>query len=426
VRPRGGPTAVPKRPSQTPAAVQGGLQRWFTALGPGLVAGGANNDPAGMTTFAMVGAVTGFSQLWILLLTTPLLVAVPTTCGVLGGETKRGLATLFRIRYGWPVSLLVASAFVLGNFAALVADTQILSDALRLVTGMPRWYFPVLIIFVTWYLLVFHNFRRLIGTLVLFNVSFLVYVVAAFSLHPKWGQVLRGSLLLHWSAPGVSRRDFLANAAALLGSRLSPYMFFWQASAETEKYTDVRLRDQTKLDISIGMVSSNVIGYFVIVTTGAALFVQHILIRSVEQAAVALRPVAGGAADLLFSLGIVGSGLIAIPVLAATSSYVVAETMEWRRGLEQRPWQARRFYVVLSLVLLGVALLSYAGFDTVTLAFDSQVFWGLLAPVLLFLVLFIDRRQVKERRVPISVGMRAWLVVAVVLTAVVAGWLLLQ
>ncbi|MHB8735132.1 MAG: NRAMP family divalent metal transporter [Terriglobales bacterium] len=395
------------------------------ALGPGLVAGGANNDPAGLATFAIVGAVTGFSQLWMLLLTTPLLVAVQTTCGVLGGETKRGLATLLRIRFGWPVSLLVAIAFVLGNFAALVADTQILSDALYMVTGMPRWYFPVLIVFLTWYLLVFHNFRRLIGTLVLFNVSFLVYVVASVGLHPNWGQVLRDSLWLHWSAPGVARRDFLANAAALLGSRLSPYMFFWQASAETEKYTDVRLRDQTKLDISIGMIISNVIGYFVIVTTGASLFPRHVVIHGIEQAAVALRPVAGGAADLLFSLGIIGSGLIAIPVLAATSSYVVAETMEWRHGLEQRPWQARRFYVVLSLVLLAVALLSYAGLNTITVAFDSQVFWGVLAPVLLFLVLFIDRRH-KERRVPITAGMRAWLVVAVVLTTGVAGWLLLQ
>jgi Mn2+/Fe2+ NRAMP family transporter len=196
-------------------------------------------------------------------------------------------------------------------------------------------------------------------------------------------------------------------------------MFFWQASAETEKYTDVRLRDQTVLDITSGMILSNLIGYFIMITTATTLHSHGIHVDSVREAALALQPVAGRATFALYTLGIIGSGLIAIPVLSAASSYAVAEAMAWRRGLENRPWQARRFYVVLSGALLLVALLSYLPFDTVKLAFWSQVFWGVLAPPILLLLLFLERRQ-SQRKVQITSGMRSWLGAAVVLSAVVA------
>jgi Mn2+/Fe2+ NRAMP family transporter len=384
-----------------------------------VVAGGADNDPAGVTTFSIVGALTGFSQLWILVVTTPMETAVQTICGVVGAETRHGLADLLRLRFGWFVGLSVTFAFVVGNFAALTADTLILSDSLSLLTRLPRWYFPVLIVFLSWHLLVFHNFRKLIGTLVVFNLGFLAYAVAAFALHPGLRQILIGTFIPHWAPRGVSQREFIASAAALVGCRLSPYMFFWQASAETEKYTDVRLRNQTVLDITAGMILSNLIGYFIMITTAATLHVQGLRVESVRAAALALQPVAGRATFVLYTLGIVGSGLIAIPVLSAASSYAIAEAMAWRSGLENRPWQARRFYVVLSGALLVVALLSYLPFDTVKLAFWSQVFWGVLAPPILVLLMFLERRH-SVRKVAIPSSMRAWLGAAVVLSAVVA------
>lgn len=390
------------------------------SVGPGLVAGGANNDPAGVTTFAVAGALTGFSQLWVMVITTPMLVAVQTICGVVGAETRRGLATLLRARFGWPISLIITIAFVVGNFAALTADTLILSDSLAMLTGLPRWYFPVLIVFLTWHLLVFHNFRKLIGTLALLNLTFLAYVAAVFMLHIRWSDVLSGTLLPHFSLSGVSEREFLLTAAALLGARISPYMFFWQASAETEKYTDVRLRGQTELDISVGMIISNLVGYAIMVTTAATLFLRHLHVETVHDAAAALRPIAGTGTYILYTLGIVGSGLIAIPVLAATSSYAVAETMEWRTGLENRPWQARRFYVVLSAVLLALGVLSYLPFDSVQLSYWSQVFWGVLAPIILGMVFFIERRRVPERKIRISAAKRAWLAATVLLAATIA------
>ncbi|MGH9506408.1 MAG: NRAMP family divalent metal transporter [Terriglobales bacterium] len=409
-------------PPQPPAphARLSRARQWLASLGPGLVAGGADNDPAGVTAFSLVGAGSGFSYLWLLALTTPMETAVQTICGVIGAETGRGLATLMRARFGLLVSLSLTVAFLVGNFAALIADTLIVSDSLSMLTHLPAWYFPVLIIFLAWHLLVFRNFRRIIGSLALLNVSFLVYVAAAIFLRPNWGHVLAGLLWPPWGfSRGLGHHAFLADAVALVGARFSPYMFFWQASAETEKYTDVRTRGQTVADIATGMVVSNLVGFFIIVTTGASLFTRGISVATVRQAASALLPVAGAAGYLLYALGILGSGLIAIPVLAATSSYALSETLDWRRGLARRPWQARRFYMFLTAVLLVVAGLSYLPWNSIQIAFWSQIFWGVLAPILLILIFFLERRS-GRRRIEISTAQRVWLSAAIVLSVAMA------
>lgn len=388
-------------------------------FGPGVVAGGADSDPAAIATFSIVGATTGFSQLWLLALTTPMETAVQIICGLIGSDTRQGLASLLKLRFGWTVGATLAILFLIGNFAALTADTLIFSDSMAMITGLPSWYFPVLLIFLCWHVLTFHNFRRLIAILVLLNLSFLAYAAAAFVTRPHWGAVLIGLFWPFHRPAGVSPHVYLTTAAALLGSRLSPYMFFWEASAETEQYTEVRLRGQTKLDVAIGMILSNLVGFFIIVTTGATLNLSHTEIATVHDAALALVPLAGHGASFFYTLGIIGSGLIAIPVLSATSAYVLAETMNWPRGLRHRPWQARRFYIFLSVVLLIVAFLSYLPLNTVRIAFWSQVLWGVLAPVILVLIFFLERRR-SQRRIPVSPAMRAWLAAAIVLASTIA------
>lgn len=398
------------------------LQAWKQIgryLGPGVVAGGADSDPAAIATFSIVGATTGFSQLWLLALTTPMETAVQIICGLIGSDTRQGLASLLKLRFGWTIGGTLAVVFLIGNFAALTADTLIFSNSMAMITGIPSWYFPVLLIFLCWHLLTFHNFRRLIGILVLLNLSFLVYAAAAIVTRPDWSAVLAGLFWPFHSQSGVTPHVYLTTAAALLGSRLSPYMFFWEASAETEQFTEVRVRGQTQLDVAIGMILSNLVGFFIIVTTGATLFVSHTQIATVHDAALALAPLAGRGAALFYTLGVIGSGLIAIPVLSATSAYVLAETMNWPRGLRHRPWQVRRFYLCLSAVLLTVAVLSYLPIDTVRIAFWSQVLWGVLAPVILVLIFFLERRR-SIRRIPVSRAMRAWLGAAIVLGSVIA------
>ncbi|MGH9543210.1 MAG: NRAMP family divalent metal transporter [Terriglobales bacterium] len=391
-----------------------------SSLGPGLVGGGADNDPAAITTFTVIGASSGFSHLWLMVITTPMEMAVQTVCGVIGADSQHGLASLLRLRFGWATGFIATLAFLVGSFTALTADVRILSDALALLTGVPSYYFPVLLIYVCWNLLVFHSFRKTISTLLILNVSFLAYLVTAFVVHPHWGEVLASTLWPHWTPRGGDTEVFLANAAALVGTRFSPYMFYWQSSAETERFTEVRVRDQAKLDITLGMILSNAIGYFIILTTAATLYLHNMRqVATVTDAAAVLRPLAGDAAALLYTLGILGSGLIAIPVLGAAASYAIAETMSWRRGLEFRPWEARRFYIVVSVVFLIAAGLSYLPFNTISLAYWSQVFWGVLAPPLLVLVFFLERRR-STRKIRIPVGQRLWLAGAVVLSAVVA------
>ncbi len=387
---------------------------------PGLIAGGADNDPAGIATFAWVGSRVGVGQLWILLLTTPMLVAVQSICGILGAETGHGLAALIRARFGLWTSAMLSLAFLAGNLAALVADTRILSQALSLVTGLAQYYFPALIIFLCWHLLVFHNFRRLMSLLAILNLTLLSYIPAALLLHPHLLDILKGLFWPVWSLRKAGWTVSLTTAAALLGSRFSPYMFYWQASAETEAYADVRLRAYTVADISTGMVASNVVGGFIVLAGALGLYSHGAEFETVRQAAELLRPVAGGAAYLLFAIGIVGAGLIAVPVLAATSSYVAAETFAWRKGLEHRPWQAGKFYTTLSGILLLTGICAYLPLNTITLTVWSQIFWGLLAPVLLGLMLFLERRR-GDRRVRLSRSQRFWLWTAVALSGAVAA-----
>lgn len=390
---------------------------------PGLIAGGADNDPAGVTTFAWAGSRVGVGQLWILLLTTPMLVAVQTICGLLGAETGHGLAALIRARFGALTSVILSVAFLIGNLAALVADTRILSQALSLVTGLAEFYFPALIVFLCWHLLVFHNFRRLMSILAILNLSFLFYIPAALMMHPHGMDILKGLFWPAWSWRLAGLRVTVTTAAALLGSRLSPYMFYWQASAETEAYEEVRLRADTMSDISAGMVASNVIGGFIMLTSALSFYPHGKVVNSVRQAAELLRPAAGGAAYLFFALGIVGAGLIAVPVLAATSSYVAAETFSWRKGLEHRPWQAGKFYTVLSGILLLTGVLAYVPLSTIRLTVWSQIFWGMLAPVLLVLMLFLERRR-GSRRIRLSRFQRFWLWTAVAISGAAALFIL--
>ncbi|HZT72016.1 MAG TPA: divalent metal cation transporter [Terriglobales bacterium] len=394
------------------------------ALGPGLVGGGADNDPAGIATFTVIGASSGFAHLWLMVITAPMETAVQTVCGVIGADSQHGLASLLRLRFGWAAGLAATLAFLAGSFLALAADVRILSDALALLTGLPGFYFPVLLAYVCWNLLVFHSFRRAINILLLLNVVFAAYIVAALAVHPPWAHVLANTLWPHWTPPGGTTEVYLANAAALVGTRFSPYMFYWQSSAETERFTEVRVRGQTELDITLGMILSNSIGYFIILTTAATLYVHGLRqVQTVTQAAAVLRPLAGEAAALLYTLGVLGAGLIAIPVLSAAASYALAETMSWRRGLEFRPWQARRFYIVLSCVLIAAAALSYLPWNTIEMAYWSQVYWGVLAAPLLVLIFFLERRR-SARKIQISRGQRIWLAAATVLSVIVAAMML--
>jgi NRAMP (natural resistance-associated macrophage protein)-like metal ion transporter len=386
------------------------MQQFFRDLGPGLITGAADDDPSGISTYSVAGATLGYAGLWTALFSFPLMAAVQLMCARLGMVTGRGLAGVIRARYPPWVLWTACALLIVANVFNIGADLGGMADAMQMVTGIRAYYWTptfalliVVLLFQTSYRTIARIFKWL--TLVLF-----AYVIAAFLAQPNWSQVLLATFIPHieWT------RSYLAVLVGILGTTISPYLFFWQAAQEVEEdrshgkvtlaerrgATDEELRRATK-DVVTGMLLSNLVMYFIILTTAATLHARGIThIETAQQAAEALRPVAGRAAYWLFTLGLVGTGILAVPVLAGSCAYAVAEGAKWRSAsLGQKPRVARPFYAVIATaVLIGLAL-DFAGFDAVKMLFWSAVLNGLLAPPLVILVVLLtsDRTVMGKR-----------------------------
>jgi NRAMP (natural resistance-associated macrophage protein)-like metal ion transporter len=375
------------------------LVRYFKVLGPGLVTGASDDDPGGIATYAIAGARFGYATLWTAPLTLPLAIAVQLTCARIGLVTGRGLAGALRRHYPRPFVYLACLLLLIANVFNIAADLAGMADAAAMVTGWPSVpfvaAFGVFTIVVTVYTR-YATFARYLKwlTLVLF-----AYVVAAVLARPSWGEALRATVIptVRWNV------EFVGTIVAILGTTISPYLFFWQASQEVEEErahgrttlaarrgaTAHELRD-ARIDVTTGICLSNVVFYFIILATAATLHRAGFLgITSTRDAAEALRPLAGDAAYLLFALGLVGAGLLAIPVLAGSASYAISEVFGWRSGLDLSPRQGRRFYVVLAAAIFAGMLLDGFRFNAVHMLFVSAVLNGLLAPPLLVLVMLV-------------------------------------
>ncbi len=417
----------------TPAEPPGLLQRFFRDLGPGLITGAADDDPSGISTYSVAGAAFGYAGLWTALFSFPLMAAVQLMCARLGMVTGRGLAAVIRTRYPPWVLWTACALLIVANVFNIGADLGGMADATHMVTGIPAYYctpaFALLIVvllFRTSYRTIARIFKWL--TLVLF-----AYVIAAFLARPNWLDVLRATFIPHieWT------RSYIAVLVGILGTTISPYLFFWQAAQEVEEdrahgkitlaerrgATDIELRAATK-DVVTGMLLSNLVMYFIILTTGATLHVRGITqIETAQQAAEALRPLAGKAAYWLFTLGLIGTGMLAVPVLAGSCAYAVAEAARWRSAsLGKKPRLARQFYAVIAVaVLVGLAL-DFAGFDAVKMLFWSAVLNGLLAPPLVVLVVLLtsDRRVMGKSKNSRGAQWLGWTCAAVMSVAAIS------
>jgi NRAMP (natural resistance-associated macrophage protein)-like metal ion transporter len=419
--------------SQKPAAPSGPLPGFFAGLGPGLITGAADDDPSGISTYSVAGATLGYAGLWTALFSFPLMSAVQLMCARLGLVTGRGLAGVIRRQYSawvlWPACglLIVANVFNIG------ADLGGMGDAMQMVTGVAAYFWTpafagliVATLFWTSYRFMVRIFKWL--TLVLF-----AYVITAFLVKPDWGQVLRATLIPHieWT------RSYMAVLVGILGTTISPYLFFWQAAEEVEddrergKNTVAQRKGSTdqelataRRDILTGMLLSNVVMYFIILTAGATLNAHGVKsIETARQAAETLKPLAGQSAYWLFTLGLIGTGMLAVPVLAGSCAYAIAESARWKNAsLRKRPHAAKQFYAVIAAaVAIGLAL-DFAGLDAVKMLFWSAVLNGVLAPPLVVLVVIITSdRKVMGTRVN-SPGLRilGWICAAVMSAAAVA------
>lgn len=389
---------TPQPIDSSPARKQNRVELFFANLGPGLITGCADDDPSGISTYSMTGALFGYGLLWTALLSFPLMAGVQMMCGRLGMVTGRGLAGVVRRRYSKWILWGACSLLIVANVVNIAADLGGMADATQMVTGVNSliWtpiYTALIISFLFW-----SSYRQIARIFKWITLVLLAYVGTAFFASVDWRQALLATLFPHpvWS------HDYLEVLVGILGTTISPYLFFWQASQEVEEErsmgrnlaqrkgaTDEELR-RLRVDVVTGMAASNFIMYFIILTTAATLHAHGIVkIETARQAAEALRPLAGKAAYLLFTLGLIGTGMLGVPVLAGSCAYAISEAAAWRGSLEKKPSGAKKFYAVLGLAMaLGLAI-DYTGLDAVKMLFWSAVTNGVLAPPLILLILLL-------------------------------------
>ena len=422
--------------SEQPAPEVSALSRvdsFFQDLGPGLITGCADDDPSGVATFSVAGAAFGYGTLWTALISFPLMAAIQIMCGRLGMVTGRGLASAIRMHYPRWVLWGACAFLVIANVFTIAADLGGMGDSAGMVTGVSGKIWILLFTGLIVGFLFWSSYRQIARVFKWITLVMLAYVATAFFAHVDWRAALSATILprVSWS------RQSLSVLLGLFGTTISPYLFFWQAAQEVEEEraqgrnlaqrkgaTERDLR-RARIDIVAGMFFSNLIMYFIILTTAATLHAHGTThIDTARQAAEALRPLAGPAAYWLFTLGLIGTGMLGVPVLAGSSAYAIAEASAWRGSLEKKPRGARRFYTVLALAMLGGLAIDFAGLDAVKMMFWAAVVNGALAPPLILLVVLLtSNKRVMGERVN-SVGLKAlgWITL-LVMTAAAVGLL---
>ncbi len=378
----------PPKPAETERA---GLWANLRRLVPGIVTGTANVDPSLVVTATVAGAAFQFSLLWVVLLCVPFLLEIFAVSARLGYETHEGLVDLLRDHYGRPVALLCAGVIIVINMAMIIADMMAVSDALSILLGHRRGFFVAVVAFSVWYILIFRDYKKITGVLLWLSLPLFVYVGAAVVAAPDLRVLLHRTLV-----PAVRpTADYATAIVGLLGSLLTPYVLVWQTSSRSEAAATGE-RPHT-LESHAGTLMTTVLSYSVIVAAASVLHIAAPVDMTTRQAAEALRPVVGDLGPMLFALGIVGAGMVALPVLVASMCYSVSEAMGWPTGLSENPWDAARFYTLISLSLFVAAVVNFFKINPVRALYISQVLAGVLTvPIILFILLLSNDRRVMK------------------------------
>lgn len=392
------------------------IRDYFTLAKNGVITGAADNDPSGIVTYTQVGALTRFSQLWLMFLTLPMLIVVEDMSARVGVVAKKGLNRVIEDHYGRLIAWFAVVLVVICNTATLGADMAGMAAVVELFTGINFLWFLVPIAVIILYVLLKENYDKVSRVLFLIAPVLLVYVLTVLLTKPHWALILKSTII-----PQVKfSRTFLMTAVALFGTTISAYLLFWQTTEEVEdKKTIGDIKDES-LGVRVGMVYTTVIFYFIILTGAIVLFarVGGVDTWTAADAARALRPLAGELSFLLFAIGVLGSGLLAVPVLALTTAYIVRDTLRWREDLGEKFSKARGFYTVIALSLGIGALLSLIGIKPMAMLYYSQVLQGVLTPILLiFLILISNNKEVMgEHANGFLANVIGWATVAVMIT----------
>ena len=392
------------------------LRLVLSIVGPGFLTGMAGNDASAIGAYSIDGASNGYGHLWLMLLSTPLYQAVQFACAKIGRVTQRGMAEILRTHYGRRVAVLASLVLIVANVALVAADLVAIGSGFELITGLSYFWFIVPVAAALWYLTVYRNFETIKKIFIALSLAFVAYVITAIFSGADWGTVLVRTF--------VPQIDFkfasISSAVAILGATISPYTIFWQVQGEKEQKRPGPMRRKihmAALDIAAGVISGNLVAYFIIVCTAATIFVHHGQISTAADAARALQPLLGPIAKYLFAIGLIGAGVIAIPILLASTSYAVAGTFGWPAGLSKKPWQNEGFYLILTVALVISMALALAHVDPIQLLFWANVLNGVLTPVLVIYVLLVgnNRKIMSDQRLGIltNIGLVvAFLVIA--------------
>ena len=369
------------------------IKKFFSQLGPGLVTGASDDDPSGIATYSQAGAQFGPKFLWTAIATYPLMVSIQEMCARIGLVTKQGLAGVIKRKYSrWVIYLILLVSYpsITLNIGADIAGMGAVGNLLF--PKIPSFVFSIFFTVILMYSIISWNYHKIAAVLKWLCIILFSYILIPFLIKTDWWLVLKGTFLPSFEYS----KDYFMALVGILGTTISPYLFFWQASMEVEEIrerrliVDKRILHQMQTDVKGGMLFSNIVFYFIILTSGTVLFNAGIhQIDTVEQAAQALRPLAGDMAYGLFSIGVIGTGFLAIPVLAGASSYMLAEIFNWDEGLDKKFHEAKGFYISIIISLVIGLMIQLLGISPVKALIWSAVLYGITAPILIAVILHL-------------------------------------
>ena len=386
------------------------ILRLLKNLGPGLITGASDDDPSGIATYSQAGAQYGLSTLWTAWITFPLMASIQEMCARIGLATSQGLTSVLKQHYPrWVMYLMVIFSFpaIVMNIGADIAGMGAVTNLIF--PKIDAAYFSVLFTILLLVCIVFFPYRKIASILKYLTIVLFVYMVVPFIVHTDWRAVIKATVIPHLEL----NKDYLGILVAILGTTISPYLFFWQATMEVEELKEKQKKNTKvvvatnrmfllmKSDVNIGMFLSNVIMFFIILTTGSVLAAGGVhKIDTVEQAALALKPLAGDMAYYLFAFGIIGTGLLAIPVLSGALSYIFSETFGLPMGLDKKFHEAKGFYIIIAISLIAGLSMNYLGISPIKALLYSAILYGLTAPVIIAIILHIcNNKSIMGERV---------------------------
>lgn len=383
-----------------PARRRQRLKKFLKSLGPGLVTGASDDDPSGIVTYSQAGAMFGLATLWTALITFPLMAAIQGMAARIGMVTTQGLTGTLKTHYAkWVLYLMILFSFpaVVLNIGADIQSMGAVANLL--VPVVPTFSFCILFTVILLVVIIKYSYQRMASLLKWLCLALLLYLIIPFLVHPNWGAVARYTVIptIHFN------KEFLGILVAILGTTISPYLFFWQATMEAEDvqhagrkriFVDKRMLDDMRTDVNTGMLFSNIVTFFIILTAGEVLHRAGVRqIDTVEQAAHSLKPLAGQLSYLLFAIGVIGTGFLGIPVMAGSVSYMLAETFDFSKGLDKKFYEAKRFYAVIIVSLVAGLCLQFLGITPVQALLYTAILYGLTAPVMIVLLLHISNNK---------------------------------